>query len=81
MGQEWLLLFVKQECGDSHYPTVSNFAGSTLHCFPKGTRILPWAFRILQDEGVGIEVQERDGERRQDLREKDLRERSPTSGP
>ena len=58
--QEWVLLFVKQKCSDVSVIQLWFYKVWTFHYFSKGTRILPWSFRILQDKGVRIDVREMD---------------------
>lgn len=57
--QEWVLLFVKQKYSDVSITQFWFYKVWTFHYFSKGTRILPWSFRILQDKGVRIDVRER----------------------
>lgn len=63
MEQEWVL-FVKQKYSDisiTQLPVI--LQGLNFHYFPKGTGILPWDFRILQDDDLGAEYWKRDVER------------------
>lgn len=54
------LLFAKQKYSDVSITQLWFYKVWTFHYFSKGTRILPWSFRILQDKGVRIDVRERD---------------------